>query len=1021
MGEPVAHRSPNSYQWQPAILLRASTASQPIPVPDLDPHADDITAQGRQWLTRVWHGPLPAAVAVASPVLSERVTAILDGTLTDGRRIRRAVRSVGAYLLRWNHRPTPFGVFAGVTAAQPAHEPHINWQTGYRTWLRPDADWLADAIIQLEADPALLARLTVVANNTGHQRGNRHVVVGKPTTGRTGGYAPVEMSIRRTRPVAAALDAARTTIGYSDLLATLAAQFPSARPDQLERLVADLIARHALITSLWPPMTEADPLGHVCTLVKQTDAATLPGIATLAARLTEIHDLINEPGTATPWAADSRLVQTMHAVTRIAPTPVLVDAALDCTARIPEALLREAAEAAQLMARLSPHPYGYPQWRGYHQRFLDRYGPGTAVSVLNLTADSGLGYPAGYLGSDRTRAPYQWTRRDETIFRLLQEASLAGQNELLLTRAHIAELTDDQTDPIRTAPRAEIAVEIHSPTLDAVRRGDYRLLVTGAPRTGSSMLGRFAHLLPPDGQAALSDSYATAGAGTIPAQLSFSPRRRRNENVARVPQLLPHTIPLAEHPSPDPGVIPLDDLAITADADRFYLVRASTGQHIEPRVPHALEASVHTPPLARFLAEITTAHTTAYKSFAFGAASPLPYLPRVRYKRTILRPARWLLPADELPGRSAPMTDWNKALDKWRDRLRLPGRFALVENDQQLPIDLARQLDRDLLRSCLDRIRLVELRETATPQDRAWIGRPHELLIPLAHTKSEAGTPNLPLAPALLMAPYSSVRSAVLHARLHAHPLRFDEILTAYLPDLITRFPRSPRWWFHRYRDTHRADTGQYLALYLDLTDPDDYGQGAAHVRDWAADLTRQHLVSGLELTRYQPHTGHFGHGPALAAAQAVFAADSAAAVAQIRTSADNSPTAQALTSASMVDLAVRFTGGWKEAADWLTRTLPREAGPLDRAVTRRAVTLTDPAALIELPAGDGVATAWHARAVTLVAYRQHVAHGQDTEAVLRSLLHQHRLRALADGPDQQRITGQLARACALHHQGRQP
>ncbi|MFD7713736.1 lantibiotic dehydratase [Streptomyces sp. NPDC059786] len=1014
----MAHRSSSTYRWQPALLLRASTAPQPLPVPDLDLYADDIAARGRQWLTGVWRGDLPAAVAVASPVLCERVTAIVNGTLTDARRIRRAVRSVAAYLLRWNHRPTPFGVFAGIAPARPAGELRVDWRPGYRTLLRPDADWLADTITQLEADPALLARLTVVANNTGHQRSNRHVVTGKPTTGHTGGYAPVEVSVRRTRPVAVALEAARTPMGYGELLALLTARFPTARPEQLERLVTDLVDRHFLITGLWPSMTDADPLGHVCTQLDQAGAEHLPGVAALAARLAEIRCLIDEPDSAAPWAGDTRLVKAMHAVSPIAPTPVLVDAALDCTALIPDALLTEAAEAAQVMTRLSPHPYGYPQWRDYHQRFLDRYGPGVAVPVLELTADSGLGYPAGYLGADRPRAPYQWTRRDETILRLMQEAALAGHDELVLTRAHIAELTADHTGPVRTAPRAEIAVEIHAPSLDAVRRGEYRLLVTGAPRPGSSMLGRFTHLLPPDRQAALRDSYTTADPGAIPAQLSFSPRRRRNENVARVPQLLPHTIPLAEHPAPGPDVIPLDDLSVTADGDRFCLVRMSTGQHVEPRVPHALEASVHTPPLARFLAEITTAHTAAYKAFAFGAASPLPYLPRVRYRRTILRPARWLLSADEMPARSAPMAHWTAALHQWRDRLHVPDRFALVENDQQLPIDTARHLDRALLRSGLDRLRLVELRETPTPEDRTWIGRPHELLVPLARIEAEAGTADTSSPPALLTARHH--RSAVLHARLHAHPYRFDQILITHLPDLIARFPRPPRWWFHRHRDAQRPDTGQHLALYLNLTDPDDHGLAAAFAQDWAADLTRQHLASGLELSPYLPHTGHYGPGPALDAAHEVFAADSATALAQIRTAADNTPMAQALAAASMVDLAVHFTGSRKQAADWLTQTLPRDPGPLDRALIRQTRALTDPEAVAALPAGADVVAAWHARAAALTAYHHHFAHGRNTDAVLRSLLHQHQQRALPADPEQQRITGRLARACALHLHGGQ-
>ncbi|CAL9412743.1 lantibiotic dehydratase [Streptomyces sp. enrichment culture] len=240
----MVQRPSSTYQWQPALLLRASTAPQPIPVPDLDPYAHDIAARGHEWLAGVWNGPLPAAVAVASPVLCRSVAAILDRSVCDERRIRRAVRSVGAYLMRWNHRPTPFGVFAGIAPALPAQAPHVEWGIGYRTRMRPDADWLADVITRLEADPTLLSRLTVVVNNTGHRRGNRHVVAGKPATGRDGGYAPVEVSVRCTRPVAAALEAARSPVGYDQLLAALAARFPAARAAQLHQLLGTTLTAY---------------------------------------------------------------------------------------------------------------------------------------------------------------------------------------------------------------------------------------------------------------------------------------------------------------------------------------------------------------------------------------------------------------------------------------------------------------------------------------------------------------------------------------------------------------------------------------------------------------------------------------------------------------------------------------------------------------------------------------------------------------------------------------------------------
>ncbi|GAA2344961.1 lantibiotic dehydratase [Streptomyces cuspidosporus] len=1023
--KPVPHASPIGYEWQHGALLRASTAAEPIPLPDLSLYGDDAAAQGRAWLATVWRDQVPHALAAASPILFQQVAAILDGKHTDARHVRRAVLSLASYLLRWNHRPTPFGVFAGVVSTRVGQAPRMAWSGKQRTVLRADADWLTDVITRLEQSPGLLARLDVVANNAGQQRGNRHVVPGLASDAHAKLLAPVELSIRRTRPVTAALTAAVTPVPYSSLLRSLAERFPAARPDQLSSLLADLLSKHILISSLWPPMTCTDTLTHVCEQLEKADATSIPDIADLASQLASIRDGVNHPDTAAPWTPGTRLTQSMQQVSGATRVPLLVDTVLDCDVQVPEHLVREAAEAATVMYRLTPHPYGYPQWRDYHQRFRARYGAGAMVPVLDLVADSGLGLPADYLGADRTRAPRHLVERDETILTLLQQAMLDDSPEIVLTKAAVSELAAGDTELFLPVPRAEVAVEIHAASLDAIRRSDYRLLITGAPRPGSSMLGRFAHLLPPEAQSALASSYATASPGAIPAQLSFPPRRRRNENVTRTMQVLPHVIPLGEHLSPGPGVIPLTDLAVTADARQFYLVEMSTGRRIEPRVPHALEASVHTPPLARFLAEITISRCAVYKAFNFGAAARLPYLPRVRYKRTVLAPARWLLAAEDLPGRRVTMPDWETALDRWRDKFRVPDRVALVEYDQQLPIDLSQRLHRAVLRARLDNTRRIELRETPGPGDRAWIGRPHELLIPLKLANTAGLRPAAPVftAPAVTSKALMPGRASILHAQLHAHPQRSDEILTGHLPGLLAQFTDPPRWWFRRHRDTTRPDSDQHLALYLHLPTPDDYGAVSAILHNWADALHDQRLASRLELATYQPQTGRYGRGPALDAAHAVFAADSAACQAQIHLTSGNTDTGHALTAASMYDLATQFTGDADQAADWLTRHLPREQGPLDRALLRQALALTHPdeTALRSIPGGPNVAAAWQDRAAALHMYRDRLAAQRDPHTVLLSLLHQHYIRALPVDPDRERLTGRLVRACALRHRESRP
>ncbi|MEK8142383.1 thiopeptide-type bacteriocin biosynthesis protein [Streptomyces sp. M10(2022)] len=123
----------------------------------------------------------------------------------------------------------------------------------------------------------------------------------------------------------------------------------------------------------------------------------------------------------------------------------------------------------------------------------------------------------------------------------------------------------------------------------------------------------------------------------------------------------------------------------------------------------------------------------------------------------------------------------------------------------------------------------------------------------------------------------------MLLAQLHAHPRRYDEILSRHLPCLLAAFDEQPpAWWFTRHREMARPDADQRLDLTLHLP-PEAYGTAAQYIRTWADNLHRLGLSSGLILAPYQPQTGRFGRAAAMDAAHQVFAADSAAALAQIQ------------------------------------------------------------------------------------------------------------------------------------------
>jgi hypothetical protein len=149
-----------------------------------------------------------AALSVASPALSRQIDDIVAFGSRDVRTVRRVVISLASYVLRWQQRPTPFGLFAGVGLARIGVRAEVRWGREHRVTVRADAAWLGDVLARLHQCPELLERLSVVVNDAGSVRGDRFVAPGPAPDGVPQALAPIEVSVRHSRPVRTALETA---------------------------------------------------------------------------------------------------------------------------------------------------------------------------------------------------------------------------------------------------------------------------------------------------------------------------------------------------------------------------------------------------------------------------------------------------------------------------------------------------------------------------------------------------------------------------------------------------------------------------------------------------------------------------------------------------------------------------------------------------------------------------------------------------------------------------------------------
>ncbi|MFF4575688.1 lantibiotic dehydratase [Streptomyces sp. NPDC001410] len=953
------------------LVLRA--AAMPATARPTDWPAIGSTDACRQWLEQVWADDTFAVpLRAASPRLVDYVERILAGDDIEPKRIRKATCSIAGYLLRATGRPTPFGLFAGVTLAATGAA-SATMGTAHQAVARPDTLWVDHVRKDLEGRADVLPHLTIQINSLAFRRGDTL------NTPRSGGRIA---SAKISRPLAVLLQAVEQPASGRQLLRLLTDA--GGTPEQARRLIKQALADGYLISSLTAPMTVDDPAGHIVGALRSHTGEFEQGTREILAQLDRAGRLLAAHNQATGDAAH-KLRATADDLMQFAPAAsrsrISLDLRLDAQVRVPHHVLDEAEYAADALVRLTRARGESPAWTAYATHFWERYGAGVLVPVRDaVDLATGIGYPADYPMSLWPATPPKTLARDEKLASKAMHAAMTGTREIVLSDADIDDLTDGaETGPV--APHVELALRIRSASPGALDYGDFLLEVRPA-WTAGALSGRFTALL----GAGLCDLYATLPTmveGAVPAQLSFTPTFPHGENVARIPAVLPHVLSVGEHREPADHIVGVDDLAVFSTDRHLHLVSVSRRRVVEPLVLHPLALEKQAPPLARFLAMLNRGSVTAWTAFDWGpAAAALPFLPRIRYRRTVLAPARWKLPAAVLP--HGPYTEaWHAALNDWAATWRCPVRLDLHDDDRTMGLDLAEPLHGRLLHQYLQHHQSAILAEAVAGDDLGWIGHAHEITVPLAATGPQVPHPDLTRAPLLtnqdLTRPGDAGRW--LQAKVFTHPTAMDQIITHRLPGLLEDLATSEAW-FVRYRSLHETD-------HLRIRVPAG-GTTLETVAAWTKQLTVDRLASHLVVDGYRPEVGRYGIGPVMELAEAVFVADSLVT----RYALTDLPRLEreVLCALSMSDLVEGFFGT-REGRTWMATAAPIGEGRPE--ITRPTVSQVRARPL--LTASPRLAAALAQRREALGRYRARVD-DQHQGQVLDSLLHMHHNRMA--GPD---------------------
>ena len=887
-----------------------------LPLPGAGPH--DLGACAELLASVPADAVLSEALALASPSLSamvRRVAGCGAAGIKAGQ-LRRAALAALRYDIRMRTRPTPFGLFAGVSLGYFDSAAKVQRGTAHRTRTHVDMAWLARIGHRLERDPAVLSVLTVQAHQALVVRGHRVVLASATTQGvrlTENGEARATVSVRHTPVVKRALTEALAPLPYEDLLQRTTAAFPGAPADKVRALLAELVRQEILITGLRPPLDGGDPLHHVLSLL-----ATVTGPAEETRR---IHQALLDVESARQ-VYDAQPIgagrQHLNRLLRIAgavepdDTPLHIDTRLDAGLHLPHAVREVVERAMGVLWRLSRPKLGLFALRDFHRRFLDAYGADRLVPVLDLLdASTGLGAPAGYGWPNNEAAPippadFRSARRDRAMAYLVAAAQRARAREVVLGDADLAELCYDTADPADLQNSAEVTVQVVAASMAALDDGDFRVYLSPSPgshRAGATF-ARFADQHPSWRPvfASLHHDSPVHVADAIPVDLAFRTRSGRAANLAHT---IPATLRRIGVGVPDvPGAsgieeLRLSDIGIGATLDRLTAVHLPTGREIVPVLGNMVSAPAQAPNAVRLLWEIGLEGQRLWEPWNWGPLADAPFVPRVRYGRFVLACAAWRLDAIRTraealraQGRAARTAGRDRAIGDWRAAWDVPRRVLAVSADQRLLLDLDNTWHRELL---FDQVlRQPDLIAQEIPgDDEGWTGSPlaghtFELVIPM--TRRERGVPR--------RRPYAGHRqpgrtvhglgSEWLYLKLHGSVRAQDDLLRDHIPELVRLAAQqgADGWFFIRYTD----EAGHHLRLRLHGSRPAElWGSVVPAVGALLEQWQHDGLIRSHSLAQYDPESERYGGPTAEPLAERAFQLDSEGATELLRVAKDAS------------------------------------------------------------------------------------------------------------------------------------
>lgn len=633
------------------------------------------------------------AIYLASPVLYKELKKLENNEIKNSKEKDRIYHSLYKYISRMSTRCTPFGLFATCSIGEIGDKTEIILDDHIKKHMRLDMHYLCTLSQTLSQLSDIKNKINYFPNTSLYKIGKKYRYIEYQYLNKKRVHQI--SSIDRSVYLDSILEKVKERVNTKNLADYLISQGISE--EDSVNFIEKLIDSQIIVPEISPMITGGDYLSF---LVNHLDSiCSEEKIIPLIKELKSYIDKLN-------CKQENTFILYKKIIEVITQTEVpyeenflfQVDTYRNTSSAIVSKEIISELQSSMLFLNKITSVWQNENLSKFQQIFSTRYEDREIPLMEALDPDLGIGYPIGADAGDITPLldnftlpiqsslkNYQSTPFQSLLLSKILVSSSSNKKEIIFTDNDIKPFKENWEDlPLTLFCMFEIIKEDST--------GMLIKLNSCSGSCGANLLARFSHINNKIEKWVkdITEKEQELMPDVIIAEIVHLPESRVGNILSR-PHIRDYEIIyLANSDLPNKNLIHMSDLMLSVRQGKLYLRSKKLNKEIIPRLTTAHNYHINSMPVYQFLCDLQMQNKRGGVHFDWGyLGNELQYLPRIRYKNTILSLETWKINTEELKYLFL-IKDNNQLViksEQWRKKYQLPRYVLLSEGDNELFID----------------------------------------------------------------------------------------------------------------------------------------------------------------------------------------------------------------------------------------------------------------------------------------------------------------------------------------------